>query len=101
MIFLAQPLLLIFAGIVFASMLDGGTRLLGRVLPIGRGWRLAIVTLAAVAFLVWTVCFAGTELAAQAERAARHRSPLQVNRMLAWANDVRPRRQDGDRRRSS
>ena len=27
-------------------MLDGGTRLLGRVLPIGRGWRLAIVTLA-------------------------------------------------------
>ena len=45
-IVLAQPLLLIFAGIVLASMLDGGTRLLGRVLPIGRGWRLAIVTLA-------------------------------------------------------
>ena len=45
-IVLAQPLLLIFAGIVLASMLDGGARLLGRVLPIGRGWRLAIVTLA-------------------------------------------------------
>ena len=53
-IVLAQPLLLIFAGIVLASMLDGGTRLLGRVLPIGRGWRLAIVTLAGVGFLVWT-----------------------------------------------
>ncbi|HEX8514075.1 MAG TPA: hypothetical protein VF688_13330, partial [Allosphingosinicella sp.] len=49
-IFLAQPLLLIFAGIVLASMLDGGTRLLGRVLPIGRGWRLAIVTILAIGF---------------------------------------------------
>jgi hypothetical protein len=49
-IFLAQPLLLIFGGIVFASIIDGGTRLLGRVLPIGRGWRLLIVSLAAVAF---------------------------------------------------
>ena len=29
-------------------MLDGGTRLLGRVLPIGRGWRLTIVLLAVV-----------------------------------------------------
>jgi hypothetical protein len=48
-ILLAQPLLLIIAGIVFAAMLDGGTRLLGRVLPIGRGWRLAIVSLFAVA----------------------------------------------------
>ena len=38
---------------VFASMLDGGARLLGRVLPIGRGWRLGIVILLAVAFLVW------------------------------------------------
>ncbi len=67
-IFLAQPLLLIFAGIVLASMLDGGTRLLGRVLPIGRGWRLAIVTIAVVAFIVWVFYFAGTELTGQAER---------------------------------
>ena len=75
-IFLAQPLLLIFAGIVLASMLDGGTRLLGRVLPIGRGWRLAIVTLLAVAFIVWTFYFAGATLAGQAETPARrgHRS---------------------------
>ena len=33
-IFLAQPLLLIVGGLVFAVMLDGGTRLLGRWLPI-------------------------------------------------------------------
>ena len=42
-VLLIQPLLIIFAGLVFASMLDGGVRLLGRVLPIGRGWRLLIV----------------------------------------------------------
>ncbi len=84
-IFLAQPLLLIFAGIVLASMLDGGTRLLGRVLPIGRGWRLAIVTLAAVGFIVWTFYFAGTELVGQAER-LREVITAQANRILAWGN---------------
>src|SRR3546814_13518842 len=31
-IILIQPILLIFGGIVMASMLDGGTRLLGRIL---------------------------------------------------------------------
>ena len=68
LIVLAQPLLLIFAGVVLAAMLDGGARLLGRVLPIGRGWRLAIVTLAGVGFIVWTFYFAGTELAGEAAR---------------------------------
>ena len=86
-IFLAQPLLLIFAGIVLASMLDGGTRLLGRVLPIGRGWRLAMVTLAGVAFIVWTIHFAGTELAAEAAR-LRETITFQVGRILAWGNEM-------------
>ena len=86
-IFLAQPLLLIFAGIVLASMLDGGTRLLGRVLPIGRGWRLALVTLAGVAFVVWTIFYAGSELAGQAER-LREVITFQVNRILAWGNNL-------------
>lgn len=63
---LAQPLLLILGGVVFAAMLDGGTRLLGRVLPIGRGWRLAIVSLVAFGFLLGTFAFAGYQLAAQA-----------------------------------
>lgn len=66
-IVLAPTLLVIFAGIVFATMLDGGTRLLGRVLPIGRGWRLAIVSLAVVAFMVGTIWYAGVELAGQAQ----------------------------------
>jgi predicted PurR-regulated permease PerM len=86
-IFLAQPLLLIFAGIVLASMLDGGTRLLGRVLPIGRGWRLAIVTLAGIAFVVWTIFYAGSELVGQAER-LREVITVQVNRILAWGNGL-------------
>ncbi|QAY76678.1 AI-2E family transporter [Sphingosinicella sp. BN140058] len=86
-IFLAQPLLLIFAGIVLASMLDGGTRLLGRVLPIGRGWRLTIVTLAAVAFIIWTCYFAGSSLMGEAER-LREAITLQANRVLAWGHSL-------------
>jgi len=65
-IVLAQPILLIIGGMVFAIILDGGTRLLGRVLPIARGWRLAIVTLAGFGFIAWTFYFAGTTLAEQA-----------------------------------
>ena len=42
-IYLSQPLLLIVGGLLFAVLLDGGVRLLGRWLPIPRGWRLMIV----------------------------------------------------------
>jgi predicted PurR-regulated permease PerM len=87
LIFLAQPLLLIFAGIVLASMLDGGARLLGRFLPIRRGFRLALVTLLAVAFVVWTFYYAGATLVGQAE-ILRIAVTNQVNRILAWANGV-------------
>ncbi|HVQ09251.1 MAG TPA: AI-2E family transporter [Allosphingosinicella sp.] len=86
-IVLAEPLMLIFAGIVLASMLDGGTRLLGRVLPIGRGWRLTIVTLAAVGFVAWTFYYAGTELVAQTERLKETISG-QIDRIFAWAQDM-------------
>ena len=66
-VWLAHPIMLIIGGLVFAVILDGGTRLLGRVLPIGRGWRLAMVTLAGFAFIGWTFFYAGTTLAGQAE----------------------------------
>ena len=85
--FLAQPLLLIVAGIVLASVLDGGTRLLGRVLPIGRGWRLALVTLFGIGFLVWTFYYAGVTLADQAER-LREVVTFQANRIMAWGNEL-------------
>ena len=66
MVYLAQPLLIIFGGMVFAAMIDGGVRLLGRVLPIGRGWRVAMVVIFAVVFIVWTATVAGTAMAQQA-----------------------------------
>ena len=66
LIWLAQPILLIIGGIVLAAMFDGGARLLGRVLPIPRGFRLTIVVLAVFGFMYWTFVFTGSELAAQA-----------------------------------
>ena len=82
-IFMAQPLLVIFAGLVFAAMIDGGARLLGRVLPIGRGWRVLIVLLSAAAFLIWTVIFAGSQLTAQAAQLPAT-VETQTARLLAW-----------------
>jgi predicted PurR-regulated permease PerM len=66
-IVLAQPLLLILGGLIFAVFLDGGTRLLGRVLPISRGWRLLLTILLGFGFIGWVFWFAGTTIAAQAE----------------------------------
>lgn len=63
---LARPLLIIFGGLVFGAMIDGGARLLGRALPIPRGWRVTIVLLLTAAFLTWTVLFAGSQIAQQA-----------------------------------
>lgn len=65
-VFMAQPLLVIFGGMVFAAMIDGGARLLERVLPIGRAWRVGIVLALVAAFLVWTALFAGSQIATQA-----------------------------------
>ncbi len=66
MVYLVEPLLIIFGGMVFAAMIDGGARLLGRVFKIGRLWRVAMVLVLAAAFLVWTALFAGSQIAAQA-----------------------------------
>jgi len=84
-IVLIQPILLIFAAIVVAAILDGGTRLIGRILPIGRGWRLLIVCLSLVAFLAWTVMFAGSQIA---DQAATLQTVVmgQVERIAAWAS---------------
>ena len=66
MVYLAEPILIIFGGMVFAALIDGGVRLLGRVLPIARGWRVAMVVTFTIVFLGWTAMFAGTQMAAQA-----------------------------------
>ena len=66
-IVLGQPLLLIIGGAIFAVLLDGGVRLLGRFLPIARGWRLLLVLLLGFGFLGWVIYFAGTTIGAQFE----------------------------------
>jgi putative permease len=65
-VYMAQPLLVIFAGMVFGAMLDGGARLVGRVFKIGRGWRLAIVITTGVLFLAWLIRYTGSTLAIEA-----------------------------------
>jgi predicted PurR-regulated permease PerM len=86
-IVLAQPLLLIIGGAIFAVFLDGGARLVGRALPIGRGWRLAIVILLGFGFVGWVFWFAGTTIAAQFET-LRLVVAAQFGRLMEFAADI-------------
>src|SRR5689334_5893444 len=81
---LGQPLLLIIGGMIFAVFLDGGVRLLGRFLPIPRGWRLLLVLLLGFGFLGWVFWFAGTTIAAQFE-ALRNVVSAQFDRLMSFA----------------
>src|SRR5689334_8933861 len=83
-IVLGQPLLLIVGGAIFAVFLDGGVRLLGRFVPIPRGWRLLLVLLLGFGFIGWVVWFAGTTIGAQFE-ALREVVTAQFNRLLGFA----------------
>ena len=82
-IVLAQPLLLILGGAIFAVFLDGGTRLLGRWLPIPRAWRLLLTILLGFGFIGWVFWLAGTTIAAQAE-ALRIVVTEQFERLMAF-----------------
>jgi len=86
-IVLAQPLLLIIGGAIFAVILDGGTRFLGRYLPIPRPWRLVLTIVIGFGFLGWVFWFAGTSIAAQAE-ALRAVVTEQFNRLLGFAGSL-------------
>ena len=86
-IVLAQPLLLIVGGAIFAVFLDGGARLLGRYLPIPRGWRLVLVLLLGFGFIGWVFWFAGTTIAAQAE-ALRAVVTAQFGRLMEFAGSL-------------
>ena len=82
-VLLIQPLLIIFAGFVFATLLDGGVRLLGRVLPIGRNWRLLIVCLLTLIFMIGTFVLTGVQVA---EQVGQLRATLesQAVRLTSW-----------------
>ena len=85
-VYLAQSLLVIFGALVFGAMIDGGARLLGRVLPIGRSWRVAIVLLLTVAFLVWLGQFAGSQISQQAAEFPAIVG-RQIGTLLGWLRD--------------
>lgn len=82
-IYMAQALLVVFGGLVFAAIIDGGARLLGRVLPVARGIRIAIVLVLGLIFTGWVLFFAGTQLA---EQAAQFPAIIeeQALRVMAW-----------------
>jgi predicted PurR-regulated permease PerM len=86
-IVLGQPLLLIVGGAIFAVFLDGGVRLLGRYLPIARGWRLGLVLILGFGFLGWVFWFAGTTIAAQFE-ALRQVLTIQFDRLIAFTESL-------------
>jgi putative permease len=82
-VYVSQALLVIFGAMVFATMLDGGARLLGRALPIGRNWRLAIVIVLTITFLVWLFYFAGSQISQQAAQLPALIGE-QLGRFIAW-----------------
>jgi predicted PurR-regulated permease PerM len=84
LVFVAKPLLIVFAGMAFGAMIDGGARLLGRVLKIGRMWRVAIVLVCAAILLVGFFVYAGTTIAAEASQLPRIVGE-QADRLAAWA----------------
>jgi len=86
-VLLIQPLLIIFGAIVFASMLDGGVRLLGRVLPVPRGVRLAIVVVLVIAFIGGTFYLTGVQIAQQVEQ-LRHTLTAQGSRLAAFISSL-------------
>jgi predicted PurR-regulated permease PerM len=86
-VLLIQPLLIIFGGLVFASMLDGGARLLGRVLPIPRGLRILIVVLCALGFIGGVFYLTGVQIAQQAEQ-LRATLEVQGNRVVEWISGL-------------
>ena len=86
-VLLIQPLLLIFAGLVVASMLDGGARLIRKVLPIPRGFALLIVVLLVISFVGGVVYLTGVEIAAQAEQ-LRQTLEAQAIRISGWLTEL-------------
>ena len=85
-VLLAQPILIIFAGVVLGVMFDGGVRLLGKYTKLGRGLRLLIVVIGVVLFLVGTFYLTGVGLIQQVNQL---RSTLegQAVRLTGWATE--------------
>ncbi|HZH06555.1 MAG TPA: AI-2E family transporter [Lautropia sp.] len=83
-VYISYSLLIVFGAMVFAAMIDGGARLLGKVLPVWRGVRVAIVCLVALAFFAWLTYFAGVRLSQEAA-VLPELVERQVSTALMWA----------------
>lgn len=67
----AETLLLVFAGILLGVLFDTLARALGQVLPIGHGWRLAIICIALAAAIVGALAWSGYALASEWDQLMR------------------------------
>ncbi len=67
----AETLLLVFAGILLGVLFDTLARALGHVLPIGHGWRLAIVCIVLTAAIAGALAWSGYTLASEWDQLAR------------------------------
>ncbi|MCR2835099.1 AI-2E family transporter [Parerythrobacter lacustris] len=82
-IYISQSLLVIFGAMVFAAMIDGGARLLGRVLPLSRMWLVLIVIGATAGFFYWLAMYAGSQISREAA-ALPTIVQAQINAGIAW-----------------
>lgn len=82
-VYISQSLLVIFGAMVFASMIDGGARLLGRVLPLNRMWLVLIVIGATAGFFYWLAMYAGSQISREAA-ALPTIVQAQLNTGIAW-----------------
>jgi predicted PurR-regulated permease PerM len=87
LVLLVQPLLIIFGGLVFASMLDGGARLIARVVPLPRWLRVLIVVVLVIVFIAGVFYLTGVQIAQQAEQ-LRTTLEVQANRVAAWISGL-------------
>ncbi len=85
-VYISQSLLILFGALVFGAMLDGGARLLGRVLPIPRMLRILIVIATICLFFYWLVTFAGSQISEEAAQLPQI-VEAQYWITLAWLRD--------------
>ncbi len=83
-VYLAQSLLVIFGAIVFATLIDGGARLIGKAIKIPRAARVTIVLITLVAFLVWLMTYAGAQISREVAEFPEIIEKQTLN-LLAWA----------------
>src|SRR5262245_65686471 len=62
----SSSLLIIFAGILFATFLDACARALGSLIPVNRVWRLTIVTLILTVLMILGIVWGATKVPEQA-----------------------------------